>query len=123
MINTSFKYALLISAGVEPELAKKKVNRLLEPKIRRMPPEEYEKEPEVEYWMDMFRDADMPADQMRKELVVLYLDDSRNEHLPIQARQKAREYLMKLFGLDQQKIAITSDDDFREFLLNARNGA
>lgn len=123
MINTSFKYALLTSSGVKPETAKKKVNRLLEPKIRRMTPEEYEKEPEVEYWLDMFRDADMPAEQMRKELIVLYLDDSRNEHLPIQARQKAREYLMKLFGLDQQKIAITSDDDFREFLLNSRNGA
>lgn len=123
MINTCFKYALLRSAGVKPETAKKKINRLLEPKIRRMTPEEYEQEPEVEHWMDMFRDADMPAEQMRKELIVLYLDDSRNEHLPIQARQKAREYLMKIFGLDQQKIAITSDDDFREFLLNTRSEA
>lgn len=123
MINTSFKYALLRSAGVEPDVAKKKVNRLLEPKIRRMTSDEYEQEPDVEYWMDMFRDADMPAEQMRKELIVLYLDDSRNLNLPIQARQKAREYLMKLFGLDQQKIAITSDDDFREFLLSSRNGA
>lgn len=119
MINPAFKFALLIARGNQPKTAFNKIKHLLPPGERRLPPDEYAEKHEVGEWLQLFDDASVSSDSMRKELIVFFLDDSRNEGLPWQARQKARDSLMKLFGLEQQKVSITSDEDFREFLLNA----
>lgn len=116
-----FVFALLRARGMSKEDAFANIRNRLEAADKKKGAAAYEQRPQVQEWVELFGAADLPADEMRRELVALYLADSRNEHLPISSRHRARENLTKLFDLDRQRITISSDEEFRNFLLDNAN--
>lgn len=109
-----FLYASYRSKGDAPQKAYEKTKSLSPNWNKR--PIEVEASAEVAYWRSLFRLAESP-DDVKRELSVLCLDDSRNEELSMACRQKSRDQLIRLYGFDKQEVSMSTDDVFRNFLM------
>ncbi|MCD8071126.1 MAG: hypothetical protein LUE08_07080 [Akkermansiaceae bacterium] len=97
------------AAKVNPDMAKEKVYDA----AARM-----ENDSQTQALLELFFEADgSTPEDIRREVTAGYLDDSRNPNLPISARHHARDSLIKIYGLDQRKVLLSPDDEFRKFLL------
>lgn len=118
-----YAYVALRAKGFTPSEAVKKMLPNSSKQYAATKEKEMEEDEEVQALLGLFLTAEgATPDDIRLELTAAYLDDSRNEDLPIGARQKAREYLVKIYGLDVQKVNISTDDEFRNFLLAQTTG-
>ncbi len=79
----------------------------------------YENNEEVQELIQEYMLADkLEAAQVRREVVARCMRDSRDDRLPIMARFRARELLVKIYGLDKTRVEVSADEAFRRFLMN-----
>ncbi len=79
--------------------------------------------PEVAKLLEDLRAADKASVEMiKRELTAELLKDSRNATLPARDRLAARAQLAKIYGLEKSNVHVSTDDEFRQAIIQAAKG-
>ncbi len=95
----------LLHPGSSEESAKKNARR-------------FEDKPEVQALLQEYFLVDKTeVARVRREVVARCMMESRDESIPVASRLKAREMVMKIYGLDKTQVEVSTDEAFRKFLM------
>ena len=116
--NKLYAYVAQRVRGLTPNEAAAKVNPDMKKDYLYDAATRMESDPQTQALLELFLEADgSTPEDIRREVTAGYLDDSRNPNLPVTSRHHARDALIKIYGLDQRKVLLSPDDEFRKFLL------
>lgn len=111
-LNKKYRYAIARARGASPNDALRAIGE------KPTNGTYYDNDATVQELMSALLSASSIAqDDVRLELTAEYLNDSRNADLPMVDRHRAREALIKMYGLAEQRLAVSADDKLMDFFL------